>query len=311
MGIRIAIQLPYIGDDRSALFGIRHTPIIPHCGLPFPGAVAYWQDNFPVRTVTRNRSGITITQHSPPPHPSIMAFHHRYWTGSIKYRLNAVTNFTASGYVWVTKMRNVVSVNQIDHPDAIMFRHVSTRDGMPSAAFHSSFLRSDISMFRHIEIESPYEYIVPFQDTFFELNESLQLVDSNGARTRMYDTPRPNNWDWLIVGIRGSIASADTSNTLYYELEYCLGDDFQFALPLLPSPVYLVSPYTFTEQANGNKDVENVLNVTNIDSVTISLVNTYGIRSFSLPLPPPSTSPSDEVETRNLVSQFSKLLMPK
>jgi len=250
MGIRLVINLPFIGDDRTPLVYIRHTPLIPHLFYPFAGSAGLWNNRFPVRTVPGTQaspSAISITQHSPPPLASVMALSHRRWRGGIHYRLNAVTNFTAAGYVWVAKMRNCGYniTNSLPNTIAEGFRaaHLpassSTYDGAPSGVMANSFLRSDVSMFRHIEVVSPYEYPLPWQDMHFEVN-----TGSFNASVVANDTEPAllNGDDWIVLGLRGQIAASDTSNQLMYELEYKLGDDFEFSQPLLPFCGWSFSP---------------------------------------------------------------------
>jgi len=274
MGIRIGIQLPFVGNDRDPLFVIRHSPFIPHPGHPFFQPYNIWQRWFPVLVPVNNFTdeSITITQHSPPPMIAALAFSHRRWRGGISYRLNAVSNFTASGYIWVSKVRNVprgiwqptggpnMGISRINSS--------STFNGMPSSIFTNSYLRSDVSMFRHIEVTSPYEYISPYQDLEQALAETF-----NGTRPSApgilftHSTNTSFNFDdYLVVGLRGAIAAENNANTLYYELEMKCEEDFEFSEPLLPFAGYETSPWEFK-----NANTVPYLN----------LLNTFNPRSYN------------------------------
>jgi len=253
-GIRVGIPLPYVGDDRTPLFYIRHTPIIPHMAFPFPGSIPFTWRNLPIVPYTTKNVGsrVRVYQHSPPPFITAYALSHRRWAGSIAFRLNAVTNFTASGYVWCAKLRNA-QISMLNDPTWYL-THASSNDGVPSSIMSNSFMRSDVSMFRHIEVESPYEYPVPWMDTMFDFQESL-FPSSDGTwnnATRYNNSALPCNADYLAVGLRGQIAASDTSNMLYYEVEMRLMPDFQFAQPLLPFAGYCLSPAVINWQFSGS-----------------------------------------------------------
>lgn len=111
---------------------------------------------------------------------------------------------------------------------------------------------SDISMFRHIEVSMPYDYPVPWYDQYQWIdNRCLNAdVDSNSDPPvdYVYHTYYPyiEEWcadNWIAFALRGEIAST-SKGSIFFELEYRAGEDFQFSDPGLP-PTEMTRPYAF------------------------------------------------------------------
>lgn len=231
MGIRITINLPYESDDITPLFAIKVGPYLPPInqvtvsgvGQPHAYSVVY-----PLPSPTSSAStSITATIYDAPPTLAIAAMAYRFWRGSMKYHLRAVSNFTVEGYLIATTVKGLVAreVNggfggtntlQNTHRD-IPGLDVGLRRYMIN-----NYTRSDISMFRHIETTIPYEYPVPFYDQFTAFEEIW-----GQTQNRSIEVNCPDNF--LVIASRGGISSPQTGAQLVYELEYCPGDDFQLS----------------------------------------------------------------------------------
>jgi len=241
MGIRVVVDLPFIGDDRSFLFMIRPQPYIPWLPLNAytPNALNWMRFYDNMRPVIHDVGtddgtsyalppGISIFQHSPPPLFSELSAAYRKWRGSIKYRLRCVTNFTASGYMITSMFRRVqrsLGAKNFFTTATRMFRNdTSFNQGM-----YNAWLTSDVSMYRHTQFVVPYEYIEPWRDhARMAFNASYIMTPAN-ACTNL-------NLENLVgVGIRGAVAASDTENQIVFELEYAAGDDFELAVPFPPS----------------------------------------------------------------------------
>lgn len=270
MGYRVMITLPYIGDDRTYLFMIRAQPHIPWLpdlmrdapmwlyntqsqiryynhfrpvihDVSYIGAPATWgPQSMSPRPIPVDSNGvglISITQHSPPPLFAELARNYRKWRGSIKYRLRCVSNFATQGYVFTTFLRRL-AMHQGDFDFNKQMVPVYRPDWSYNQGMLNAYLASDCSMFRHIEVTAPYEYLTSWKDyheDMFVRSAPKQLP--NIANTARADHNLEN---FIGVGLRGQIAASDTQNQLWYELEYAAGDDFEFALP---TPISQSSQY--------------------------------------------------------------------
>lgn len=260
MGYRVVINLPFVNDDINPLFAIKVGPYIP--------PVYQWREpitlsSSPVTngslfspiypspsTLSSTSVAVTCTRYDNPPSLAVAAAAHRFWTGSMKYRLRCVSNFTAQGYVILTTAKGLVGDEVQVYDDS-----TSTATTLTLATNHRSipgvdvgakrwmgngYVMSDISMFRHNEIQIPYEYPLPFYDTYRNLEETV--LRSQGI---VAEVNCPDNF--ILVYARGGITSPTAGAQVVYELEYCPGEDFQFSQEFSFSGTYLeVNNYNTT-----------------------------------------------------------------
>lgn len=261
MGIRVVVNVPFISNDSQYLFLIRHNPFIPWIGDNPLNPIYYFQNLFPVKHQPGteafgniDKTAVTITQHSPPPLLSLLAACHREWRGSISYRLRAVSNFTAQGYIFATMLRNrSVIKGRVDplHTSLI----IDQADYSYSEGMYNSYTMSDLSMFRHMEISIPYEYPVPFVDQYAYMTRGVY-----DPKTEMPPASFVDHGDnYLAIGVRGQIAVQQGAAQLMFELEYKAGDDFQFGNR------FLLPPWAFTSKATyfgGSTPLDSVATTT-------------------------------------------------
>lgn len=229
MGYRIVINLPFIADDINPLFAIRVSPYIPPL-IQFTGAgavvngPAYWSPIYPSpSTLSSTSLAVTCTRYDAPPTLAVVAAAHRFWRGSMKYRLRCVSNFAAQGYVIVTTAKGLVAAEVNSNTNTLKTQHrpIQGVDVGAKRWMHNGYLMSDISFFRHNEVTVPYEYPVPFYDNYRSLQE-CQFANTIVT----YEVACPDNF--ILVYNRGGITGSTDGAQVVYELEYCPGDDMQF-----------------------------------------------------------------------------------
>jgi len=301
MGIRVVINLPYIGDDDTYLFAIRHSPIIPHLAWRRARAVKYWRDNFPVRAGRTGNTGISITQHSMPPVCSLLAQCYRAWKGSIQYELRCVSNFAAQGAIVVGQRRNVFYSfsNSFDPTIGGFLPGFSAPNTNNQIAFmHNAYSYSDVSMFRHIQTTSPYTRIPPWFDQFSY--ESACFSNVTGIENRYPTDPalwRALQWghDEVVFSLKGAIAASDTSNQLMFELHMRLCEDFEFDQPV-PPPPWLLDTYVLATGVNNPRRIITIPSTAwrFSGNNTIVAATTAISAEASVIVSPPSSQPATE-----------------
>jgi len=247
MGYRVVINLPFVSDDINPLFAIKVTPYIP--------PVIQWRDpnNWQISTATNmvlngslfspiypspstlstTSMAVTCTRYDTPPSLSVAASAHRFWRGSMKYRLRCVSNFVAQGYVIVTVAKGLVADEvitlaggpggtQTTNTLATAHRAIQGLDTSAKRWMGNSYLMSDVSMFRHNEISVPFEYPVKFYDTYRSVEETISRSSELN-----HDVNCPDNF--IVVYNRGGITSPTPGAQVVYELEYAPGEDFELS----------------------------------------------------------------------------------
>lgn len=221
MGFRVIIKLPYVADDTEPLFAIRVGPYIcPNSTSPVVCPV------FPLPGGSSARAGDPVVVHRYGANPplAVAAMACRGWVGSMKYRLRCVSNFVSSGYIIAGTLKGAYSSEWILPIDfASKPRPVwGLADGY-DVFMQNSYVLSDTSMFRHIEVDVPYEYPLPWYDQQRALGEFIYPTVALGKSSEINC---PDNY--IVVSARGTINSPDAGAELVYELEYAAGDDFEF-----------------------------------------------------------------------------------
>lgn len=293
-GWRVNVNLPFIGDDRAYMFYIRPQPEIAWLpsinALGMPGMGTYWYYHSPllldvipalnnadytvainIPTGTGGQPAVTLNQHSPPPLLAEITRMYRKWRGSLKFRLRVVSNFATQGYVFTTFIRRAYQYKNT-HQFFSQHMPVARYDETYNQGMQNCYLVSDLSMFRHINMIAPYEYIADWKDRA----ETLELFSD----ADLFTTTCISDLDNLIgVGIRGQIASESTANAISFELEYAAGDDFELAMPMPPAAG------TFLNQTGlitgGTASVEQTIAVSGVTIPSTRYeVSTSGIVTF-------------------------------
>lgn len=227
-GIRIVLNLPFVGDDCSYLFTIKHNPYIPWFdSIAGDNKVFHWNNTFPVAhhtidTDDISESGVHISQHSPPPILSYLSMAHRFWRGSIRYRLKTVSNFATQGYMFVAPLKNTARAVAL-YDSFTTSPYYVRQDHSYTDAMMNSYIDCDVSQIRHVEWEVPFELNVPYYDQY-------ACLDLTSDATKVGTTVAiPHADNFSAVGLRGTLSSTNTSNQVMFELEYCAGEDFEFS----------------------------------------------------------------------------------
>lgn len=253
MGYRVTINLPFVGNDKDFLFGIRVTPRIWHpyflnkCRYDYK---RYFYNNVNVvshviqkgsdRTITN--SPVSITQYDIPGNFGILSHAYRFYSGSIKYHLRAISGFTTQGYIGATIAKGIKpsasTFDEYNIAPAILDAESSYRTYQ-----QNSYERSDASQFRHFEVQVPQENLFPTVDMYHR-DAMARTVQSSENKPTSKTFSVIDRDQWIVLYPRGNITTAGTTGQLSYELEICPGDDFQFSGEnYFPSSVFLQSNY--------------------------------------------------------------------
>lgn len=262
MGIRVSMNLPFIGNDKDFLFAIRNGPFIPQFDYSYtdymdtgdkltsislneyaytnmmPVTYAYSQ----AKQINPDEAPIFITHYDQPPPLSSLSTMFRKWRGTMHYRIRVVAGFTTQGYIISTMYRNVrrypLLVNRANYAASVIGQDSSYRQGMVN-----SYIMGDTAMFRHFEVQVPFEYPMPYYDQFnwianrtrpsmfFLTKQSGDDLVTN-VKASVFNEPFGDNF--ILFGLRGELQSSVQGSKISFELEYRAGDDFQFSDPFIP-----------------------------------------------------------------------------
>lgn len=269
MGFRIKVDLPFVSNDRDFFFLIRNGPFIPRHNREYTATTAegrkgksyvyVWNNTRPIFLQPQQNTSqhtvvypedykISLTQYDYPPILSTLAESFRLWRGDMHYRIKVVASFGNQGYVITATQKNAIMpvgiYNEYVRTPCLTLRDKSYRDMM-----QHQYVSSDISMFRHVTLNMPYDYPVPWYDQYQWINNRLpnmNTFEAAGTIPAGLDTayrsddsiPRGlREWcgdNWILVGSRGQMASS-SSGSVFFEIEYRAGENFQFSMPGLPS----------------------------------------------------------------------------
>lgn len=282
MGIRVTLNLPFTGNDQDYLFVIRNGPFIPRVDYGYTDFTGITNPNIPspaeivdfafnnmanVRQGTiqaqyqdPSKNPIYITNYDYPPPLAALSTMFRRWRGTMHYRVRMVAGFTTQGYIFSSLVRN------IRDPITLRNRFWTTpafrmEDASYKSAMLNSYVMGDTAMFRHFEVQVPFEYPVPYYDQFnwianrtrpaqyfqTELdipagsspNGNFPIKQSNVLAAN-YNEPHGDNY--IVFGLRGKLESSVQNSQISFEIEYRAGDDFQFADPFLPFYPFYLAP---------------------------------------------------------------------
>lgn len=281
MGIRVVINLPFTGDDTSYLFAIRNGPFIPQWykesrsvawGYPslsqrYIQTVQWaWNNTFPVRLVADGseieypqKPSIYLTHYDMPPMLSNLATCFRRWRGDMQYRIRTVAGFITQGYVIIGSIKNVPStINLLDEysvPPWFLDQDNSYRETMQNA-----YILSDTSMIRHVETTMQFEYPVPYYDQYAWMAKRVNptwAFSESGTLPFKYNytgfqtATEPHADNWIVVGLRGNLATGQQGSQIGFELEYRAVEGFQFADPGFPPSDIMRSLWDMRWQVSG------------------------------------------------------------
>lgn len=297
MGIRVTLNLPFTGNDQDYIFAIRNGPFIPTMFYIYKDTSAETQlDGSGILDPTKRKlnqldsyssyafnnmrnvihagknyskvepdkdgkpnTAIYITQYDQPPILASFATMFRKWRGSMHYRVRTVAGFTTQGYIFSSLVRNSPSIIGL-YPTQNMVPGILREDRSYRESMINSYVMGDTAMFRHFEVEVPFEYPVPYYDQFNWIANRSRPANNfmwNKPKDKDVETARlrnirnePHGDNYVLFGLRGKLESSVQNSQITFELEYRAGDDFQFADPFLPFNAHYLVPYAdYVDQA--------------------------------------------------------------
>lgn len=273
MGIRVVLNLPFIGNDQDYLFYIRNGPFIPcppdartylddfYDKSPelYQGLVSsYGANNMAAVFLFGSEVGpypdyndktkdfpIVMTQYDLPPAISTIAQSFRRWRGDMQYRIRVVAGFATQGYIIITPLKNVyvpVGIyNQFKIRPKILRQDETYRHAMMNA-----YALADTSMYRHVELTMPYDYPASYYDQYAWMARRVTPAPyflPYGGTGKPPVKPQireggiksePHGDNFIGIGLRGNLAATQPGSQIEFELEYRCCEGFQFADPFLP-----------------------------------------------------------------------------
>lgn len=321
MGIRVTLNLPFTGNDQDYIFAIRNGPFIPTLFYQYfdTSAEASFDVNGVLDPKTRklgandtyesyafnnmravlhagpnykqikpDSSAVYITQFDQPPILSSISTMFRRWRGTMHYRVRTVAGFTTQGYIFSSLVRNSPGIIGL-YPTQNYVAGVSREDSSYRESMINSYVMGDTAMFRHFEVQVPFEYPVPYYDQYnwignrsrpadkFMYGRKTDVISSVSRLRNINNEPHGDNF--VLIGLRGKLESSVQNSQITFELEYRAGDDFQFSDPFLPfNKHYLIPQSTYL------KIVPNVIQVPGTTYVS------DGLHGFK-----PMTSPAESL----------------
>lgn len=277
MGIRVVLNLPFTGNDQDFLFAIRNGPFIPTWDLDysdnnpegqspqnpwFGDLISYGWNNMRNVILPASKSyqypdkpSVYLTQYDYPPPLSTLAQCFRRWRGDIQYRIRVVAGFVTQGYVIATTLKNVFSpigiYDEYKTSPILQRQDLSYRAGMIN-----SYVPSDTSMIRHLELTMQYEYPTPYYDQYAWISRRIsprtlfRKSDGGGLTHALEINSEPHGDNWIVLGVRGNLAAGQEGAQIGFELEYRAVEGFQFADPGLP-PRTIARPYSSIDASKG------------------------------------------------------------
>lgn len=269
MGIRVTLNIPFVGNDRDYIFAIRNGPFIPDYNYVYNDAAIFKGDESGDQNLTlssyawnnmRNvihakpswvkdadpgNDSIYITQYDSPPVLSSFATMFRKWRGTMHYRIRTVAGFTTQGYPFVSMVRNMPSAIGIYDQFKIL-PSIQRQDASYKEAMINSYVMGDTAMVRHFEVAVPYEYPTPYYDQFAWIGRRVrpaQYFYHSSKDDPVYKNlspivNEPHGDNFIVVGLRGALNTSVSAAQITFELEYRADEDFQFSDPALPTRIY-------------------------------------------------------------------------
>jgi len=273
MGIRVTLKLPLIGNDQFPLFLIRNGPFIPmwnhsykdtstntfkpdvvdgNAKPPVPGPLKQYAFNN-MRNVWVGSQNYWYPAAEPPlslafidlpPLLSSLSMAFRKWRGDLQYRFRVTANFGVQGYMLTFPIKNqfspIATYDEYGQQPAIRLDDYSYRCGM-----QDSYVLSDASMFRHLEVTMPYEYPADYYDQYEWMERRVSVYACQNAKLDMnstYISKEPHGDNWIAFALRGALKTSSASY-VSIDLEYRACENFEFADPAIPPQTFSLSSY--------------------------------------------------------------------
>jgi hypothetical protein len=236
VGQRLVIQLPYITDDNQPILAVRISPFMGDSPISAArgGKNVYYTPFYPLpgnEHVIINKPAVYMVKYDHPPALHYLACAHRFWRGSIKYLFRCVSNFTVQGYMRCGVIKGTISqeiitdFSDIGNSLANTNRKVWGCNDGNRRLTANAFVRSDLSMFRHIEVECPYENTEPFVDHYRWLSHLGDCMANSSVNQGSYMPPD----NFIILAAGSPLTSPVEGSQLIYDIEIAAGLDFQVA----------------------------------------------------------------------------------
>lgn len=254
-GIRIAIKLPYISDDKTPLFAVRVTPRVGYiatrqipsvgqvCGLGYTNPIVYPSCGVSRQSFTFADEPVVATIYDTAGPFNKIAHMYRYYKGSINYRFRCVTNCVAQGYVMFGVVHGATAdIIRKSAPSGVpnicsyLVRRVWETGRSVKAGMMNTYQLTDLSQLRHVEVQVPFISNTEFRDMQWMDCVASSVID-DGQEFMAINQPQ----SFIVAYARGELTSFSGSQaTLIYELEYCPGPDFEFfnELPLTAATLF-------------------------------------------------------------------------
>lgn len=254
--IRILIKLPSVTNNLDPLCVVRANPLMmapsyfrnAYCSGNNKGVGVLQTAMLPCFTPNVYNDGVVITYYDAPPLLAILSMMYRKWRGGISFMFRAVANFTNQGIIMAAPAYNCNQPWQISNGQQIQQNGVAAstpiRLAMPGPSLvtmqSNSFVLSDVSNNRHLEVTIPYRYPLPWYDQFQwlhsymphtmgedtpQLEQEINLVGANGAIKKVAVAPQ----NFVTLLNKASINTGSQPNEIYYELFVKAEPDFEFA----------------------------------------------------------------------------------
>lgn len=265
-GYRVSVKTPFISDDAHALFAIQITPFLPMGPIDYNAKANHplfmifnpiFPDPSHYKAYTEDPP-IVATRYANPPLLGILAHYYRFWRGSLKYRIRTISSFVSSGCIYTGILRHTKATKLGKNDNNFMsFTNryvVGAEDPYNVTSFAHMVI--DPSMFRHMEIEVPFDELVDFKEIPKEVDHEASSHSS-----------------YLVFYNIGTLSTGgDRNSVVTFEIDICAGDDFNFYNYM--GPPYLnandlsfhTDPFMYPVKANSkdnDKDETNGINLVN------------------------------------------------
>jgi len=236
-GTRIEIRLPFNSSDNTPIISCRVDPYFQSTYMPvktlttellsfldqpvslFSGLSEHGNGD----VVLSNIGGVCL--------PSIMAASHRFWRGSIKYRLrcnisalaqaNVVIGLTRGNYR-STKNYTLSGNTSYGSVPKVITPRVQNINNIVGIEWLNTELVAD----KHIEFSVPYENELEWMDASRGLFERVFMTEQAATFAGYCANQTDSYWHLFF---RGTANAVNAGTTLTYDLDMALEPDFEFA----------------------------------------------------------------------------------
>lgn len=185
-------------------------------------------DNYALNAVFRTVGGMCAWQYNQEPLLSRWARTHRFWQGSLVYRVRCTASFATQGYIQIALVngrRNIKMHNRRAPTGIFPATGQLLNDAHDYAC--TGWMSLDLSSERHLEITVPYQRLYPFYDEL--MAEGNEWTASGGTcGNNFLDTEQ-----YLVFYLDGFVNTTDGAQ-LQFNWEYLPGPDFRLVMPIYP-----------------------------------------------------------------------------